>query len=71
MNPPQWLWELHDAAGAVLPEPTSPVFTNQFDAEQWLGQVWRDLAAAGVASATVLHEGAPAAPPVALSTQLG
>ena len=71
MIPPQWLWEFRDAAGAVLPAPTSPVFTNQYDAEQWLGQTWRDLAAAGVVSAVVLHSGAPGAPPVTLSTQLG
>lgn len=71
MITPQWLWEFRDAAGAVLPEPTSPVFTNQYDAEQWLGQAWHELAAAGVASSVVLHAGAPAAPAVALSTQVG
>lgn len=70
MIPPQWLWEFRDPTGAVRPEPASPVFTNQYDAEQWLGQTWRELAAAGVDSAVVLHAGTPAAPPVRLSTQL-
>ncbi|SDD01135.1 hypothetical protein SAMN05216410_2631 [Sanguibacter gelidistatuariae] len=70
MIPPQWLWEFRDVTGTVLPEPTSPVFTNQYDAEQWLGQTWRELAAAGVADAVVLHSGVPAAPAVQLSTTL-
>lgn len=71
MIPPQWLWEYRDASGSVLTEPVSPVFTNQYDAEQWLGQTWRELTAVNVTSAVVLHSGVPAAPPVVLSTQLG
>lgn len=67
---PQWVWEMLDAAGAVLAEPVSPVFTNRFDAEQWLGEGWRDLAAAGVASAHLVHNGLQAAPAVRLSTEI-
>lgn len=67
---PQWVWELHDPSGAALGEPVSPVFTNRFDAEQWLGERWRDLAAAGVDSAHLLHNGLQAAPAVRLSTEI-
>jgi hypothetical protein len=63
---PQWAWRLDDLDGNVLEDPASPLFTNQYDAEQWLGEVWRSLAARGVAAATVLHEDEPAAPTVPL-----
>lgn len=63
---PQWAWELDDAEGTVLDSPVSPVFANQFDAEQWLGEHWRDLAAADVAVARLMHDGNPAAAPVPL-----
>lgn len=64
---PRWEWLLHDDAGHRLPEPVTPVFTNQFDAEQWLGEHWRSLAEAGAATAQVLNDGREAAPPVTLS----
>jgi hypothetical protein len=63
---PQWVWELDDADGRVLESPVSPLFANQFDAEQWLGEHWRDLAAQDVAVARLLHEGVPASAPVPL-----
>ncbi|MBD8077545.1 hypothetical protein [Cellulosimicrobium arenosum] len=62
----QWVWELLDADGMVVPEPVSPVFTAQFDAEQWLGETWRGLAGDGVAVVRLLHDGAQATPPVDL-----
>jgi len=46
---PQWVWELDDAEGRALASPVSPVFTTQYDAEQWLGETWRSLAAEGAA----------------------
>ncbi|WP_029287854.1 hypothetical protein [Cellulomonas sp. HZM] len=61
---PQWEWRLDAADGTDVERPGSPVFTSQYDAEQWIGEHWRSLAAAGVASATLLHEGEPAAPPL-------
>ena len=67
---PQWVWEMTDAAGEPLTEPVSPVFTNQFDAEQWLGEMWRALVADGVEAAHLLHDGLQAAPAVRLSTEL-
>ncbi|WP_448631630.1 hypothetical protein [Cellulomonas soli] len=59
---PRWEWALHDGAGQALHRPVSPVFTNQFDAEQWLGEQWRALAPDGVRSATLLHEGSQVGP---------
>ena len=63
---PQWVWELDDAEGRVLDSPVSPVFSNQFDAEQWLGEQWRALAAQGAHVAHLLHDGASATPPIVL-----
>ncbi|OLT54053.1 hypothetical protein [Cellulosimicrobium sp. CUA-896] len=63
---PQWVWELDDAEGRPLAEPVSPVFTTQYDAEQWLGETWRSLAAGGAVVARLLHDGAPATAPVEL-----
>lgn len=47
------------AVGAPEPTPTpldSPSHPNQSDAESWLGERWRDLADAGVASVTLLED---------------
>lgn len=63
---PRWVWAFDGADGGELDEPVSPVFTTQFDAEAWLGEQWRRLSVAGVRSARLLHDGAPAAPPVAV-----
>jgi lipocalin len=63
---PQWVWELDDAEGRVLDNPVSPIFSNQFDAEQWLGEHWRELAAQDVAVARLLHDGTQASAPVPL-----
>ncbi|WP_456824220.1 hypothetical protein [Cellulomonas sp. P5_E12] len=57
---PQWEWRFDGADGAVLDRPVSPVFTTQYDAEQWLGEHWRTLAAQGVQAVSLLHEGAQA-----------
>ncbi|MEP7764194.1 hypothetical protein [Sanguibacter sp. 25GB23B1] len=67
---PQWVWEMLDPAGEPLAAPVSPVFTNRFDAEQWLGEHWRELAGGGVDTAHLLHDGRQAAPAVRLSTEL-
>ena len=37
----------------ALPSPTHP---SQSDAESWLGETWRELAAAGIAQVTLLSE---------------
>jgi hypothetical protein len=66
MSRAAWAWELRGAAGEVLDRPVSPTFTSRFDAEAWLGEHWRDLAAQSVADARLLHLGAQVAAPVAL-----
>ncbi|WP_448061004.1 hypothetical protein [Cellulomonas hominis] len=59
---PRWVWELVAADGTVLDRPISPVFANQYDAEQWLGEQWRALSTEGVRSARLLHDGRQATP---------
>lgn len=63
---PQWSWRLHGPEGAVLDRAAGPVFTARFDAEQWLGEHWRSLAADGVAAVQLLHDGTAVAGPVRL-----
>lgn len=48
-----WTWRLEQADGTPLAEPPSPAHQNQSDAESWLGEQWRELAAAGVAQVTL------------------
>lgn len=66
---PQWEWQLEDGAGNALTRPVSPVFTTQFDAEQWLGEQWRALAMQGVQAARLVHEGAQVTPTVPIPTE--
>ena len=53
-----WWWRLEDSGGneVQLGDELGHVrFSNQGDAESWVGETWRDLLAAGV-DAVVLHE---------------
>jgi hypothetical protein len=61
---PQWEWRFEDEAGHAVDRPTSPVFDARYDAEEWLGDRWRALAADGVRVAQLLHEGAAVGPAV-------
>ena len=63
---PRWEWALDDAAGRALTGTVSPVFTTQYDAEQWLGEQWRELAAGGAAVVRLLHDGSQATPSIEL-----
>lgn len=56
---PQWQWVLLGRDGSRVERPVGPVFTNRFDAEQWVGAHWRTLAAQGVASTRLENEGRP------------
>ncbi len=55
-----WWWRLEDAAGvevSVSDEYAGQRFTNQADAESWVGEIWSDLAGEGVDQVTLLeHE---------------
>ncbi len=62
----QWHWTFTDRGGATPDRPISPVFTNRFDAEAWLGEHWRGLAADRVADAQLLCDDEPVGPRVAL-----
>jgi hypothetical protein len=70
MTTPQWAWAFEAADGTPVEGTVSPVFTNRFDAEQWLGQGWREMAETGIATAVLLAEGKVAAPAVRLSSEV-
>ncbi len=63
---PAWDWDLRDATDERVDQPLSPAFTTRFDAEAWLGEAWRQLAAQGVAAARLAHHGEPVGPPLPL-----
>lgn len=57
-----WWWRLEDADGAEVTltgdaaeEYGDKRFANQADAESWVGEIWADLAAAGVAAVTLFE----------------
>jgi hypothetical protein len=55
----EWTWRFEAAdgtpmAGAALSE---TAFTNQADAESWVGEAWHDLLAAGVSAVSLLRDG--------------
>lgn len=52
-----WSWRLESADGTELDVVPSPPHGSQSDAESWLGEQWRALAAAGVAQVTLLDGG--------------
>jgi hypothetical protein len=66
MSGPQWTWQFLAADEHEVDRPVSPAFTSRFDAEAWIGEQWRSVAADGVAAARLLHQGHPVAPPLPL-----
>ncbi|GGJ84806.1 hypothetical protein GCM10010123_13060 [Pilimelia anulata] len=50
-----WTWRYEDAAGRPVDGPQE-TFPNQADAESWIGQAWRDLAAAGIDAVTLRED---------------
>jgi hypothetical protein len=54
-----WTWTYEGPDGEQFEAPSAPVqpeFPTQADAESWVGEIWRELAEAGV-SAVNLFEG--------------
>jgi hypothetical protein len=51
-----WTWSYDVEPTAVVP--VQDAFTSQSDAESWIGEQWRELAAAGVHNVTLLDDGA-------------
>ncbi len=53
-----WTWTYEGPDGAPVDAPAAPAqpdFPTQADAESWVGEIWQDLRAAGVASVTLLE----------------
>jgi len=50
-----WNWQYEDADGGTIAGPDD-AFPSQSDAESWLGQKWRELAGAGVATAILTED---------------
>ncbi|MGW1993516.1 hypothetical protein OG948_11195 [Embleya sp. NBC_00888] len=53
-----WVWRYEDADGAPVDGPQAEDFTNQSDAESWLGEIWKDLLAAGIEQVSLLEDDA-------------
>ena len=68
MNRAQWGWQLLAADTTVVDRPLSPTFTSRFDAEAWLGEHWRRLAADRVAAAQLFDGDRPVGVLVVLRT---
>jgi hypothetical protein len=50
-----WAWRYEDAEGHSVAGPAE-TFPSQSDAESWIGQGWRELAAAGVATVALVED---------------
>lgn len=68
-----WTWRYEKADGSVADIPDLPeeTFTNQADAETWLGERWRDLLAAGVDQVSLLEDGRVEYGPMSLHPENG
>lgn len=64
-----WTWRLEAEDGSVLDTVASPAQANQSDAESWLGEQWRELAAAGVARVTLLDGSTEVYGPMSLAAE--
>ncbi|MER5701812.1 hypothetical protein ABT023_07610 [Micromonospora sp. NPDC002296] len=50
-----WSWRYEGANGESTEGPTE-TFGSQADAESWIGQAWRELAASGVTSVALVED---------------
>lgn len=50
-----WSWRYEGADGSPVSGPAE-AFSSQADAESWIGQIWRELAASGVASVILVED---------------
>jgi hypothetical protein len=53
-----WRWRYEDATGGELTDRSLPreIFQSQADAESWIGEIWRELLAAGVERVTLIED---------------
>ncbi|ACQ80134.1 hypothetical protein Bcav_1878 [Beutenbergia cavernae DSM 12333] len=57
-----WTWQLEGPDGEPVPTGLRPeAAASRYDAESWLGEHWRELAAQGATSARLLRDGASVA----------
>jgi hypothetical protein len=63
-----WTWTYLDAEGREVSgeDLATTAFPSQSDAENWLGEVWHELAEQGVESVTLRHEGVVVYGPMSL-----
>lgn len=71
MSGSQWSWRLLDAEDRPVDQRSAPVFTTRFDAESWLGEHWRELAAHGVVGAELTEQGVAVGPVLPLHVEAG
>ena len=50
-----WTWRYEGVDGGPVGGPAE-TFASQADAESWVGQTWRDLSSAGVATVVLLED---------------
>nr|MDT0658934.1 hypothetical protein [Micromonospora sp. DSM 115978] len=50
-----WSWRYEGADGKAVNGPAE-TFGSQADAESWIGQMWRELAASGVTSVALVED---------------
>ena len=50
-----WSWRYEDVDGQTVTGPAE-TFSSQADAESWIGQAWRGLAAAGVTQVSLVED---------------
>jgi hypothetical protein len=50
-----WSWRYEDVEGRRVSGPAE-TFSSQADAESWIGQAWRELAASGVTSVVLVED---------------
>jgi hypothetical protein len=66
VRPVLWTWQLLDRSGIPVGE-LAPDARTRFDAEAWLGEHWRAIAARGAARAVLVRGGEPVGPGVELT----
>ena len=63
-----WTWRFEKADGTeVTPAVRAEEFPTQGDAESWIGETWRELAAEGVRAVTLYEDDRDVYGPMSLS----
>jgi hypothetical protein len=67
-----WTWRFEKADGTEVPPAVQPEeFPTQGDAESWIGEVWKDLAAGGADQVVLFEDGARIYGPMSLHEESG